>query len=237
MRLLPLVGLLALACTPAPDEGAIIVTVLAEQDVPAADAQGRAVVEIVMDEAARVFRRLVTVQITGGTFGDGDTYEARTPKDGVIRVPLRYGRRPGPVRIEITAGAYRTVDESLTLVPRLPDQILPGAVRPLVGDGIDSASLEVDLLVDQPGGRISEGVRVWFAACCDAPCTQPPIRVEPMAVVEITDAVRVQVTSRAYPADTEAATLAGSVAIALDGPPDCTSAAVHVPVLVTEALR
>lgn len=225
MRTMLLMTSLALGCTAAPEEGPIHITLLPQGDAPVADGLGRVHVEVQLDDAARLFRRDVTLEASGGTFGDATTYRARTPDDGILRVPLRVGRRPGPLRVTAQAGGYATVDDTLTLAPRLPDRLVARPVRPLRADGTDSATLVVDLLAEPAGAHVSEGTRLWFTACDAEPDAQPAIVVEPVGVVDVaTDQVRVQVTARALPAVAEETVRSTAVAMGLTGPPDCQSA-------------
>lgn len=215
-------------CVDPPATGPILITVMPRAETPTADGIGRADLEIIVDKAARVFRRDVTVQVSGASLTDGGPLQIKAPEDGRLLLPLRYGRTPGPVRVEVRAGPDIAVDDRFELAPRRPDHLVPHPVsRTLSGAGGDSLSLTVELLVDAPGARPSLGTRVWFTACCEGPvdCADPPVRVPPFATLASEpDQVQLTVTAVASPTVVEPVTREAPIAIGLDGPPPCADA-------------
>lgn len=217
-------------CIDAPGTGPIVITVMPrDDDAPTADGIGQADLEIIVDEAARVFRRDVVVQVTGASVGDGGPLQLKAPDDGRLLLPIRYGRQPGPVRIEVRAGPDIAVDDSFALAPRRPDRVVPHPpARSLSGAGGDSLLLPVELIVDDPAARPSLGTRVWFTACCAGPvdCATPLVQVSPLATMSAeADQVALQATAVAQAPVVEPTTLEAPVAIGLDGPPTCADAA------------
>lgn len=224
------------ACVSPPDENPITVSVMPRADSPRADGHGRADVEILLDEAARLFRHDVTVRVSGAWLGEGTEFVAATPEDGRLIIPIRYGRVPGPVQITVRAGPQIAIDDSLMLNVQRPDVLIP---HPPSG-ALDSAtsqefSLRVDLLAEADGARVSEGTRIWFAACCAGPsaCDEPPITVDPLAVMDAqTDQVTAQIRARSLPMADMPGTVEGVVVAGLDGPPACNAGVLNVPVAV-----
>ena len=224
------------ACVFAPDEGPISVTVMPRAAAARADDLGRADVEILLDDAAQLFRHDVTISATGGTFAGGPQMMVKAPANGRLLIPLRYGRVPGPVQITVNAGPQIAIDDTLELAEQPPELLVPRPPgHPLDATRGDEFSLRVDLLVNTPGARVSVGTRVWFSACCAGPsaCAEPPISVDPLAIIDPqTDQVSVVVRPRALPMADMPGTIDGIIVAGLDGPPMCTAGALQVPVTV-----
>lgn len=220
------IALLLIGCLEAPAEGDILITVMAPQENPTADGAGRAEIEIVLGEASRQFGRDVSVRVDGAQLGAEGPFKA--PEDGVLLLPIRYDRRPGPVQIDVRSGPNLGTSTALVLAPRAPDRFAVHPPERVLDGAGDSAAVQMTLVVDAPQARPSVGTRVWFAACCEGPraCADPPLRVPSVATMdETTDAVTVNVTVRPQPIVAEPTRIEGLFAFAIDGPPDCETAA------------
>jgi hypothetical protein len=220
------VACMMVGCLDAPADGPIQITVMPRQASPQADGLGQADVEIVFDDASRTFRRDVQVQVTGARLDVQGSL--KVPADGVLRLPIRYDRQPGPVSIEVQAGPAFGFDETLLLEARLPDRFVahrPGRV--LDGAG-DSAQVQIDLLVDVPQARPSLGTRLWFTACCAGPsdCADPPLHVPPVVAMDPdSDQVIVTASTRTLAPVAEPTRIEGLIAISLEKSPRCANAA------------
>ncbi|MFN3199721.1 MAG: hypothetical protein ACE366_15060 [Bradymonadia bacterium] len=222
-------GLALCACIDPPEEGAIEISIVTDAAQAYADGLGRATVEVQLDEAARLFRREVEIQVTGATIGDDTEHQTTTPEDGLVQVPIRFGRIPGPVLVEVKAGPYTALDDSLMLSARLPDEVVVTAPeRPLTADGFDSANVTLDLVVDGSPARVSEGLRVWLTPCCDGPrdCDTPLLSVPRLLEVDPNqDQVQLTITAPTLPTvGADAPVISTPIAVGLEGAPRCGDA-------------
>ena len=195
--LLSLAALAALSsCVDAPTDrgGATSIEVVSSDPNPTADGSGTAEIRITFDEASELFRREVEVRASSGRLGVGGLgepgrFDATVPESGVVVVPLRFGREPGPVLVEVRTRGYVASDAGLVLGRRAPDWLaLAADTAEVAADGRHGATLSVELGVDDPPAMPSHGAVVYLRACCardGAPraCARPPLVVPARATL------------------------------------------------------
>ncbi|MCA9539611.1 MAG: hypothetical protein KC620_12025, partial [Myxococcales bacterium] len=96
-------GLLANGCLlDAPESDGWTLEVVPRQTPATADGVGIADIIVHADQAGREFRATAEIRVTSGSLGAGgqQDFRARVPEDGVLTVPLTYGRQPGTVVVE-----------------------------------------------------------------------------------------------------------------------------------------
>lgn len=167
---LPLLG----GCYGVPMEAELRIEVVPRQSEPAADGVGLADVFVHASEADAAFRRTLSLSASSGTWAfagadgsSGSSLTLATPESGPAELVLRYGRTAGPVVIQAQLDNRVERDESLTLMPRRPDQ-LQVVARParLQADGLDTAQVQVTFATTDTG-QVSFGSQVALHVCCD----------------------------------------------------------------------
>lgn len=222
-------------CVSVPDEGQIQIQVTPRDPNPTADGYGQADLRITLDEASELFRREVQIEVATGAIGGPDDprrLRLRTPADGVIELPWRYGTTPGRATVQVSAADYTVVDDSLLLAPQTPERItLTADQTTLEGDGRSQTPLELQLGMDDPSRSPSDGTVVHLVACCSVTgvpirCAAAPFSVPSELTFRPDDRPQITVTAARLPAtmDEERAPVEGVVLAAAGARPECEPA-------------
>lgn len=191
---------------PPESEGPLSVEVAPRQGAPAADGVGVADVIVRANEAATAFRSEVEIRVSDGSLGASGQrdFRGRLPADGIVQVPLTYGRTPGPVVVEARIEGQATVDDSLVLAVSLPERIELALDAASISAFGGRAELTVALAKIDPLAQPSWGTPISTRACCldddDAPgpCPEGAASLNVPAHARLTqgsDAIRLSLTA------------------------------------------